>query len=116
MYDRFWANVGWLLFFVGFNFLYGTMFYLGIMGMPRRYFDYVDKFHPGNVVSTIGSWVMVFGLVIIISNLIKSARSGAPAPINPWGGRTLEWKTSSPPPLENFEVEPVVTKGPYDYN
>lgn len=116
MYDRFWANVGWLLFFIGFNFLYGTMFYLGIMGMPRRYFDYVEKFHNGNIVSTVGSWVMVFGLVIIISNLIKSRISGSPAEANPWNGRTLEWKTSSPPPLENFEVEPVVTKSPYDYN
>lgn len=116
MYDRFWANIGWLFFFVGFNFLYGTMFYLGIMGMPRRYFDYVEKFHNGNIVSTIGSWVMVFGLVIIVSNLIISRRRGALAPANPWNGRTLEWQTSSPPPTENFEVEPVVTKGPYDYN
>lgn len=116
MYDRFWANIGWLFFFVGFNFLYGTMFYLGIMGMPRRYFDYVEKFHNGNIVSTIGSWVMVFGLVIIVSNLIISRRRGTLAPANPWNGRTLEWQTSSPPPTENFEVEPVVTKGPYDYN
>lgn len=116
MYDRFWANIGWIFFFVGFNFLYGTMFYLGIMGMPRRYFDYVEKFHNGNIVSTIGSWVMVFGLVIIVSNLIISRRRGALAPANPWNGRTLEWQTSSPPPTENFEVEPVVTKGPYDYN
>ncbi len=116
MYDRFWANIGWIFFFVGFNFLYGTMFYLGIMGMPRRYFDYVEKFHNGNIVSTIGSWVMVFGLVIIVSNLIISRRRGAIAPSNPWNGRTLEWQTSSPPPTENFEVEPVVTKGPYDYN
>lgn len=116
MYDRFWANIGWLFFFVGFNFLYGTMFYLGIMGMPRRYFDYVEKFHNGNIVSTIGSWVMVFGLVIIVSNLIISRKRGSLAPANPWNGRTLEWQTSSPPPTENFEVEPVVTKGPYDYN
>lgn len=116
MYDRFWANIGWIFFFIGFNFLYGTMFYLGIMGMPRRYFDYVEKFHNGNIVSTIGSWVMVFGLVIIVSNLIISRRRGALAPANPWNGRTLEWQTSSPPPTENFEVEPVVTKGPYDYN
>jgi cytochrome c oxidase subunit 1 len=116
MYDKFWANIGWVFFFIGFNFLYGTMFYLGIMGMPRRYFDYVEKFHNGNIVSTIGSWVMVFGMVIIFSNLIISRRRGALAPANPWNGRTLEWQTSSPPPTENFDVEPVVTKGPYDYN
>ncbi len=116
MYDSFWANVGWVFFFIGFNLLYGTMFYLGIMGMPRRYFDYVEKFHSGNVVSTIGSWIMVFGLVIVIANLIKAARYGPPASDNPWKGKTLEWTTATPPPLENFDIQPVVTKGPYDYN
>jgi cytochrome c oxidase subunit 1 len=116
MYDRFWANIGWLLFFIGFNFLYGTMFYLGIMGMPRRYFDYVEKFHTGNIISTVGSWIMVFGLVIIISNLLRSRKTGPLATSNPWNGRTLEWKTTSPPPLENFDVPPVITKDPYDYN
>ncbi len=115
MYDASWANIGWLFFFIGFNFLYMPMFYLGILGMPRRYFDYVDKFHNGNIVSTIGSWVMVFGLVVIVANLIKSARSGPLADDNPWNGKTLEWATSSPPPLENFEIEPVVTEGPYEY-
>lgn len=115
MYDTTWANIGWIFFFIGFNFLYGTMFYLGISGMPRRYFDYIERFHTGNIISTIGSWVMVFGLVIIVSNLIKSAKSGPIAPANPWNGKTLEWQTSSPPPLENFETQPIVTEGPYEY-
>jgi cytochrome c oxidase subunit 1 len=49
-------------------------------------------------------------------NLFLALRRGAKAPPNPWGGETLEWKTPSPPPLENFHEIPVVEKGPYDYS
>jgi cytochrome c oxidase subunit I len=115
MYDRGLANIGWVIFFVGFNMLYMPMFFLGMMGMPRRYYDYLDQFHALNILSTLGSWVLVTGLVIIVVNLVRSAKHGAPAPANPWGGKTLEWTVPSPPPLENFDETPTVTKGPYDY-
>jgi cytochrome c oxidase subunit 1 len=115
MYDAGWANLGWILFFIGFNTLYAPMFYLGITGMPRRYFDYVPEFHGPNIVSTIGSWVMISGLIIILLNLFKSARDGAKASSNPWNGKTLEWQVSSPPPEENFEEIPRVKEGPYSY-
>jgi cytochrome c oxidase subunit 1 len=42
-------------------------------------------------------------------------RYGAAAPANPWGARTLEWQTSSPPPLENFDHTPTVNAPPYEY-
>jgi cytochrome c oxidase subunit I len=115
MYDTFWANTGWLIFFIGFVTLYTPMFYLGVIGMPRRYFDYVDRFHGANILSSLGAIVMIAGLLIIIANLIRSASIGAKAEMNPWGGKTLEWTVPSPPPLENFDQIPVVTKGPYDY-
>ena len=114
MYDASWANTGWLIFFIGFIALYGPMFYLGIEGMPRRYYDYVEHFHGGNVLSSMGAIVMIAGLLIIFINLFRSARHGAPAEMNPWNGRTLEWTIPSPPPPENFEEIPVITKGPYD--
>jgi len=66
MYDSKWANTGLLLFFVGFITLYGPMFYLGMKGMPRRYYDYDEIFHAGNIVSSIGSWVLYSGAAIII--------------------------------------------------
>ncbi len=115
MYDEYWANVGWLTFFIGFLTLYFPMFILGIAGMPRRYFDYLPEFHPWNIVSSLGAIVMIFGLIIIFSNLFHSARRGAPAVKNPWGGRTLEWTVDSPPPVENFEEIPVISEGPYEY-
>lgn len=108
MYDESWANNGWLIFFIGFLILYGTMFYLGMTGMPRRYYDYVPKFHSGNIISSLGAFVMIAGLAIIIINLVKSARHGEKAPDNPWGGKTLEWTISSPPIVENFENIPEI--------
>ena len=115
MYDKSWANTGWLIFFMGFLALYFTMFYLGMKGQPRRTYDYFEEYHAGNIVSSLGAIVMIFGLAIIIINLVRSARHGEKAPDDPWGGKTLEWTVSSPPPLENFEEIPEITHGPYDY-
>lgn len=115
LYDTKWANTGWLLFFLGFITLYGPMFYLGMKGMPRRYYDYDEIFHGGNIISTMGSWVMVTGLIIIIINLVRSARSGPKAPADPYGGKTLEWSIPSPPPLLNFDKVPEIKHGPYEY-
>ncbi len=116
MYNEKQANVGWLTFFIGFLTLYFPMFLLGMLGMPRRYYDYLEDFHALNIISSLGAIVMIIGLYVIISNLIVSARNGAPATQNPWGGKTLEWDVPSPPPLENFEEIPTITKQPYDFN
>jgi cytochrome c oxidase subunit 1 len=116
MYDTRWANIGLLLFFIGFVTLYTPMFYLGVVGMPRRYYDYDEIFHAGNIISTMGSWVMYSGLMVIVINLFASLKHGAKAVANPWGGKTLEWTIASPPSTENFEEIPVITKGPYDYS
>ena len=107
MYDEGWANTGWGGFFTGFMTLYFPMFILGIKGMPRRYFDYVEEFHGWNVVSSLGAFLMIFGLALIIINLVRSARHGKIAETNPWGGVTLEWQIPSPPPLENFKEIPA---------
>ncbi len=115
MYNARLATTGWMIFFIGFCTLYLPMFFLGFSGMPRRYYDYVEEFHGPNVVSTIGSWVLALGLIIILYNLIRSATKGEVATKNPWGGRTLEWTVDSPPSLENFDEIPVVTRSPYDY-
>ena len=115
MYDSRWANTGYLIFFIGYNTLYSTMFYLGMKGMPRRYFDYDEVFHAGNIYSSLGAMIMYFGLAVIIINLVASLKSGSKAPSDPWGGKTLEWTIASPPTVENFDEIPVITKGPYNY-
>jgi Heme/copper-type cytochrome/quinol oxidases, subunit 1 len=115
MYNEKVAMWGAGIFAIGFNLLYFPMFILGYMGMPRRYYDYLPEFHNLHLISTIGSWVLVTGIIIIVVNLIRGLFSKEFAPANPWGGTTLEWTIPSPPPLENFDKIPVVTKGPYEH-
>ena len=115
MYSDKFAKLGWINLFVGFNVLYFSMFVLGFQGMPRRYFDYPPQYQTGHFISTLGSWFLFLGLVIIFANLIRSALKGEKAPANPWNGKTLEWSLSSPLPRDNFEKIPVITGGPYAY-
>ena len=116
MYNKKIASWSALFYFIAFNVLYFPKFILGYMGMPRRYFDYLPQFETLQFVSTIGSWLMAATLALIIGNLIYSFKKGKKAHRNPWGGVTLEWYISSPPPLENFHEIPVITHEPYDFS
>jgi cytochrome c oxidase subunit 1 len=100
---------------VGFLMLYFTMFILGYEGMPRRYYDYLPQFQFLHIFATVGSWVLISGLLLMFGNLLYSLKKGAPAKANPWNGMTLEWMTSSPPPFENFNYHPEIKYGPYEY-
>ncbi|MFB3779244.1 MAG: cytochrome c oxidase subunit I [Bryobacteraceae bacterium] len=115
MYSEKLARLAAALIFVGFNLTFLSQFLLGSRGMPRRYFNYMEQFQPLHVLSTIGSWVLSLGLLIVLGYLLASLRKKRDAPPNPWGGATLEWETSSPPTAHNFEHTPIVTHGPYDY-
>ena len=69
-----------------------------------------------HIVSSLGALLMISGLIIIITNLVRSAKHGEPAEVDPWKGKTLEWTVASPPSLENFEEIPTVTQHPYGYD
>lgn len=115
MYNQKIANIAFTIMFIGFNLLYFPMLVLGMMGMPRRYYDYLPEFTYPNEISTYGSWILAVGLVLMIINLING-RKGPKASTNPWGSVTLDWThTQSPPTLYNFEETPEVERGPYDY-
>ncbi|AUX47404.1 cytochrome C oxidase subunit I [Sorangium cellulosum] len=116
MYSERLAAIACVLVFVGFNVTFFSQFVLGSRGMPRRYYNYLDQFQPLHAFSTVGSWILGAGVLVMLICFIKSLRSGAPAPANPWGGLSLEWTTASPPITENFVRTPVVTKGAYDFN
>jgi cytochrome c oxidase subunit I len=103
------------IFFIGFNLTYFPLFLAGLKGMPRRYADYLPEFTVYHRMSTIGSWVMVSGILFMFGNLVHALFRGARASINPWGGATLEWQSPSPPPVEDFVGEPDLSRGPYDY-
>jgi len=115
MYGEGTSKVGAWLIMIGFNVTFFPQFILGVLGMPRRYADYLPQFEQLNRISTIGSWFLGVGFVIVGWNLAKALKSGEKAGPNPWGALTLEWQTPSPPPHENFLKEPVVTEGPYEY-
>ena len=116
MYNKKAALWAWGLIAVGFNVLYFPMLVMGIMGMPRRYHDYLPQFQVPHAISTVGSWILAAGIILMLVNLIQGIRRGKKAANNPWGASTLEWATTSPPPLLNFAYEPEATKGPYDYS
>lgn len=115
MYNRKLAKIAWAFMFVGFNTLYFPLLVIGWMGMPRRYYDYLPQFHTGHLISTIGSWILITGILLVLYNLGRALIKGEKAGQNPWGGATLEWQTSTPPPLENFEKIPEVKREPYDF-
>jgi cytochrome c oxidase subunit 1 len=115
MYPEWWARLGALLVFVGFNLTFFPQFVLGYIGMPRRYHAYAPEFQVLNVMSTAGASILAVGYALPLVYLIWSLRFGRKAGVNPWGAAGLEWTTPSPPPKDNFHETPVVTWEAYDY-
>ena len=103
--------VNFILLFIGFNLVFFPMHILGLDGMPRRIYTYVPETGWGdlNMLATIGAFVMGVGVLVFVSNVFYSMRRGPVASDDPWGGDTLEWSMSSPPPSYNFQNIPVVT-------
>ena len=116
MYNEFWAKVGAITVFVGFNLTFFTQFFLGTQGMPRRYASYIDEFQIYHQISTLGSLILFLGFVIHFFVFVASLASGRKAEQNPWGGLTMEWEAASPPTEHNFDHEPLCKHGPYDYD
>ena len=115
MYSKKAIYASWFPMFIGFNMLYFGMLILGVMGMPRRYYVHLPQFHWMHVFATVGSWLLVLGLLMFFGALLYAIFRGKRAEANPWGGVTLEWTIPSPPPVENFEEIPTVTTGPYHF-
>lgn len=115
MYNEALARLSFVFIFIGFNVTFFPQFVLGAMGMPRRYFDYLPVYESLNRISTFGSWLIGIGFLITLYVIVQSILKGEKAPDNPWGSKTLEWTIQSPPTHHNFDVDPVVTAGPYEY-
>ncbi|PZE19767.1 cytochrome c oxidase subunit I [Paenibacillus xerothermodurans] len=97
-------------FFIGFHLTFFPQHFLGLMGMPRRVFTYQPGvgLEEGNLISTIGAFLMGIGTIVFLINVISTQRKPQNAPADPWDGRTLEWAIPSPAPEYNFKQTPLV--------
>jgi cytochrome c oxidase subunit 1 len=115
MYHEGWGMVSASFIVLGFNATFIPQFLLGNAGQPRRYYMYDEKYWTLNVASTAGSTLLAFGIIMIIIYLGYALKNGAIAGDNPWQVAGLEWKTTSPPPKENFDTPPTAEEDPYTY-
>ncbi len=95
---------------IGLNVTFFPMHFLGLLGMPRRTHTYLEGFgwETYNLVCTIGSYILAFGIFLLVVDIIRCFRSGEPAGDDPWDARTLEWATTSPPQVYNFGRTPII--------
>ncbi|MDQ4079258.1 MAG: cbb3-type cytochrome c oxidase subunit I, partial [Gemmatimonadota bacterium] len=98
------------LFFIGVNLTFFPMHFLGLNGMTRRVYTYLQEtgWGPLNGLASLGAFTVVVSMVIFLVNVVRSWRAGALAGDDPWHGETLEWATTSPPPPYNFAYIPIV--------
>ncbi len=115
MYNETLGKVHFWWMFIFFNLTFIPLFWAGIHGMNRRVADYPATFADVNMVASIASFLLAASFLVMVYNLAVSWFRGPAAAANPWRARTLEWQTSSPPPLHNFPHEPEVVGHPYDY-
>jgi cytochrome c oxidase subunit 1 len=112
MLDEKLGKIHFWLTFVGFHATFLVQHWLGNMGMPRRYADYLDSdgFTVLNQVSTIGALILGVSVLPFVWNVFKSWRYGEVVTVDdPWGyGNSLEWATSCPPPRHNFTSMPKI--------
>ncbi|MGH2389460.1 MAG: cytochrome c oxidase subunit I [Chloroflexota bacterium] len=102
--------------YIFFNATFFPMHIIGLLGMPRRVADYDPEYGAWNMFISISAFILGASFLIFLYNAANSLAHGEKAPPNPWGGRTLEWATASPPGHGNFARTPVVSGGPYDFS
>ena len=110
MYNETIGKVHFWVTFIGVNVLFFPQHFLGLAGMPRRYIDYPAVFAGWNHVSSYGSYISAFGVLIFMYGVFSAYAKKQQAADNPWGegATTLEWTLSSPPPFHQFNTLPVI--------
>ncbi|MDR5612783.1 MAG: cbb3-type cytochrome c oxidase subunit I, partial [Arsenophonus sp.] len=107
-----WGVPAFWFWISGFFIAFMPLYILGFMGMTRRLSQNIDpQYHPMLMVASLGAALIAIGILCQVIQIIVSIRdrhknrdfSG-----DPWGGRTLEWSTSSPAPFYNFAKEPQI--------
>jgi len=110
MYNEKQGKISFWLIMIGQNVTFFPMHFVGMDGMPRRIYTYVEGmgWELWNGVATGGVFILILGFLVVLDNIGRHWRNGEAAPADPWDARTLEWSIPSPPPEYNFEEIPVV--------
>ncbi len=110
MYSEFIGKLHFYVTFIGVNLVFFPQHFLGLQGMPRRYSDYPDAFAYWNEISSIGSYISAFGVLIFLFGVALAFIRKQKAADSPWGegATTLEWTLSSPPPFHQFSELPRI--------
>jgi cytochrome c oxidase subunit I+III len=104
------GKISFWLSFIGFNLTFFPMHRLGLEGMPRRVYTYIDGlgWNNLNLFISISAGVLATGFALTFVNALLSLKRGKAAGNNPWNADTLEWAAESPPKPYNFRDLPVV--------
>uniref|UniRef100_UPI0025BADD2C cytochrome c oxidase subunit I n=1 Tax=Hydrogenophaga sp. TaxID=1904254 RepID=UPI0025BADD2C len=105
------SRAGFWLTFIGFNGTFLVMHWTGLLGMPRRVYTYDTGlgWDLPNLISSVFSFVMAFGIATLLLDLVLHWRYGRKAPLNPWNADTLEWASGTPARSYNFASLPRIT-------
>ncbi|MGC1549287.1 MAG: cytochrome o ubiquinol oxidase subunit I [Rhodanobacter sp.] len=113
--DPFWGKCSFWFWLVGFYFAFMPLYVLGLMGVTRRLSHFDDpSLQIWFELAAFGALLIFLGILSMLMQFYVSFRrreSLRDVTGDPWGGRTLEWSTSSPPPAYNFAFTPLVYDG-----
>ncbi len=115
------AKIHFVLTYIFFNGAFFPMHFLGVAGHMRRIYnptqyEFLMPVQHWNVFITVSALLLGASQFIFLGNFVWSLIAGKKAEQNPWKANTLEWSAPTPPPHGNFEVQPVVYRGPYEYS
>ncbi len=116
MLNKTLAKLHFWIMFIFFNFTFFPLLIVGLLGQPRRVFEYAHNLQGLNDFSSVSAYILGSSFLIFVWNFVWSTWiNPVPAPANPWGSRGLEWQTPTPVPYWNFERIPVILSDPYRY-
>jgi cytochrome c oxidase subunit 1 len=116
MLDTRLGKIHFWMMFVFFNLTFFPLLIVGLLGQPRRVFEYASNLQVWNDFSSVSAFLLGASFLVFVANFVWTIIiDPRRAPDNPWDSLGLEWQTPTPVPYYNFERIPVVMNDPYHY-